>query len=53
MELWTGFVCLVVDPACKTFKPFGKGKDAYLNVVAWAESATRLAVTLKMAQPAA
>jgi hypothetical protein len=39
MELWAGFVCLVADPACKNFKRFGKGHGAYVNVVAWAESA--------------
>ena len=39
MELWTGLVCLVADPACKYFKRFGDGKGAYVNVVAWAESA--------------
>jgi len=39
MELWTGLVCLVPDPACKDFKRFGDGKGAYVNVVAWAESA--------------
>jgi hypothetical protein len=39
MELWTGLVCLVPDPACKDFRRFGDGKGAYVNVVAWAESA--------------
>jgi hypothetical protein len=39
MELWTGLVCLVADPACKDFKLFGDGRGAYVNVVAWAESA--------------
>jgi hypothetical protein len=39
MELWTGLVCLVADPACQNFKRFGDGKGAYVNVVAWAESA--------------
>jgi hypothetical protein len=39
MELWTGLVCLVADPACKHFKRFGDGRGAYVNVVAWAESA--------------
>lgn len=39
MELWTGLVCLVPDPACKNFKRFGEGNGAYVNVVAWAESA--------------
>jgi len=39
MELWTGLVCLVANPACKHFKRFGDGKGAYVNVVAWADSA--------------
>jgi hypothetical protein len=39
MELWTGLVCLVANPACQNFKRFGDGKGAYVNVVAWAESA--------------
>jgi hypothetical protein len=39
MELWTGLACLVANPACKHFKRFGSGKGAYVNVVAWAESA--------------
>ena len=39
MELWTGLVGLVADPACKHFKRFGNGKGAHVNVVAWAESA--------------
>jgi hypothetical protein len=39
MELWTGLVCLVPDPVCKHLKRFGDGKGAYVNVVAWAESA--------------
>lgn len=39
MELWTGLVCLVADPTCKDFRRFGDGKGAYVNVVAWAESA--------------
>ena len=38
MELWTGVVCIVPDPACKNFRRFGKGNGAYVNVVAWAES---------------
>src|SRR5580698_7970408 len=40
MELWTSLVCLVADPACQNFKRFGGGKGAYVNVVAWAESAS-------------
>jgi hypothetical protein len=39
MEIWTGLVCLVADPACKNFKRFGDGKGAYVHVVARAESA--------------
>lgn len=39
MALWTGLACLVADPACKNFKRFGDGKGAYVNVVAWADSA--------------
>jgi len=39
MDLWTGLACLVPDPACKNFRRFGDGKGAYVNVVAWAESA--------------
>jgi hypothetical protein len=39
MELWTGLVCLVANPACLHFKRFGDGKGAYVNVVALAESA--------------
>jgi hypothetical protein len=39
MELWTGLVCLVANPTCKHSKRFGDGKGAYVNVVAWAESA--------------
>jgi hypothetical protein len=41
MELWTGVACLVADPQCKNFRRFGDdGKGAYVNIVAWAESAT-------------
>jgi hypothetical protein len=29
----------VPDPACKNFRRFGDGKGAYVNAVAWAESA--------------
>ncbi|HMI53341.1 MAG TPA: hypothetical protein VK525_17640 [Candidatus Saccharimonadales bacterium] len=39
MELWTGLVCLVADPACNDFKRVANGRGAYVNVVAWAESA--------------
>jgi hypothetical protein len=39
MKLLTGLLRLVPDPACKDFRRFGDGKGAYVNVVAWAESA--------------
>ena len=39
MELWTGLVCLVANPDCKDFRRFGDGQGAYVDVVAWAESA--------------
>ena len=39
MEMWTGLVCLVPDSSYKNFRRFGDGKGAYVNVVAWAESA--------------
>ena len=40
MELWTGLVCLVANPACKGFRRFGdQGKGGYVNVVAWTDSA--------------
>ena len=29
---------LKADPNCKNFRRFGRGKGAYVNVVAWAES---------------
>lgn len=44
MELWTGLACLVADPSCKEFRRFGDdGKGAYVNVVAWADSAQHFA----------
>jgi hypothetical protein len=40
MELWTGLAGLVGDPKCEGFRRFGDdGKGAYVNVVAWADSA--------------
>ena len=38
MELWVGLAALKPDPVCKNFRRFGKGRGAYVNVVAWAES---------------
>ena len=38
MELWTGLACLKANPEVKGFRRFGKGKGAYVNVVACAES---------------
>jgi len=38
MDLWTGLACLKANPKVKRFRRFGKGKDAYVNVVACVES---------------
>jgi hypothetical protein len=36
--MWTGLACLKANPRVKNFRRFGKGKGAYVNVVAWAKS---------------
>jgi hypothetical protein len=36
-DLWTGLACLKPQPNAKSFRLF-RGKGAYVNVVAWAES---------------
>jgi hypothetical protein len=38
MDLWTGLACLKANPKVKGFRRFGKGKGAYVNVVACVES---------------
>jgi hypothetical protein len=38
MDLWTGLACLRANPAVKGFRRFGKGKGAFVNVVACVES---------------
>jgi hypothetical protein len=38
MNLWTGLACLKANPKVKGFRRFGKGKGAYVNVVACVES---------------
>jgi hypothetical protein len=38
MDLWVGLACLKPNPNVKGFRRFGKGKGAYVHVVAWAES---------------
>ena len=38
MEIWTGLACLKANPTVKGFRRFGKGKGAYVNVVACVES---------------
>jgi hypothetical protein len=38
MELWIGLAALKGDPKCKNFRRFGKGKGAWVNIAAWAES---------------
>ena len=43
MEIWTGVACLVADPKCEEFRPFGDdGKGAYVNVVASVNSDKRM-----------
>ncbi len=37
-DIWVGLACLKANPKVKNFRRFGKGKGAYVNVVAWAES---------------
>lgn len=36
-DIWTGLACLKPGPKAKKFRLF-KGRGAYVNVVAWAES---------------
>lgn len=36
--IWVGLACLKANPKVKNFRRFGKGKEAYVNVVAWAKS---------------
>jgi len=38
MDLWTGLACLKANPEVKGFRRFGKGKGAYVNVIAFVES---------------
>ncbi len=38
MDIWTGLACLKANPKVKGFRRFGKGKGAYVNVVACVES---------------
>lgn len=37
-DIWAGLACLKANPKVKDFRRFGRGKGAYVNVVAWAES---------------
>ena len=39
-DIWVGIACLKANPKVKNFRRFGKGKGAYVNVVAWANSQT-------------
>ncbi len=36
-DIWFGLACLKANPAVKNFRRFGKGKGAYVNIVAWAD----------------
>jgi hypothetical protein len=38
MDIWTGLARVKANPAIKGFRRFGKGKGAYVNVVACVES---------------
>jgi len=38
MKLWAGLAELKANPQCKNFRRFGKGKGAFVWVVAWEES---------------
>jgi hypothetical protein len=38
MDLWTDLACLKANPKVKGFRRFGKGKGAFVNVVALVES---------------
>jgi hypothetical protein len=37
-EVWCGLACLKANPKVKNFRRFGKGRGAWVNVAAWAES---------------
>ncbi len=37
-DIWVGLACLKANPKARNFRRFGKGKGAYVNVVAWAQS---------------
>ena len=37
-DVWFGLASLKAKPDVKNFRRFGKGKGAYVNVVAWADS---------------
>lgn len=37
-DIWVGLACLKANPKVKNFRRFGKGKGAYVYVVAWAIS---------------
>lgn len=37
-DIWVGLARLKANPKVNNFRRFGKGKGAYVNVVAWAES---------------
>lgn len=46
-NIWTGLACLKANPKVKNFRRFGKGKGAYVNVVAWANSRTEFEQKVK------
>jgi hypothetical protein len=37
-DVWFGLACVKANQKAKSFRRFGKGKGAHVNVVAWADS---------------
>lgn len=48
MELWAGLAELRANPKCKNFRRFGKGKGAFVWVVAWEESQAAFEAKVKL-----
>ena len=46
-DLWSGVACLKASPEVKNFRRFGKGKGAFVNIVAWADSQSDFEVHVK------
>jgi len=48
LDSWTGVACLKANPKVKGFRRFGKGKGAYVNVVACVESKPAFEARVKL-----